>query len=51
VARFRRRRRHRSREGDTIAIFGAGIVLGLLATAQRRAFASRWIWLGGLAAC
>ena len=34
----------------TIAIFGAGVVLGLLATAQRRAFASRWIWLGGLAA-
>jgi uncharacterized membrane protein len=34
----------------TIAIFAAGIVLGLLATPQRRAFASRWIWLGGLAA-
>jgi hypothetical protein len=28
-------------------IFGAGIVLGLLLTTQRRGFASPWLWLGG----
>src|SRR5271166_6473393 len=34
----------------SIAVFGAGIVVGLLLTEQRRALLSRWIWLGGLAA-
>jgi Dolichyl-phosphate-mannose-protein mannosyltransferase len=34
----------------TIAIFGLGIVVGLLLTPQRRALLSKWIWLGGLAA-
>ena len=34
----------------TIAIFGLGMVVGLLLTEQRRAFLSQWIWLGGLAA-
>jgi hypothetical protein len=37
-------------EKYTIALFGAGIVIGLLLTAQRRHIASRWFWLGGLAA-
>ena len=32
------------------AIFGLGIVVGLLLTEQRRAFLNKWIWLGGLAA-
>jgi Dolichyl-phosphate-mannose-protein mannosyltransferase len=34
----------------TIAIFGLGIVVGLLLTAQRRAFLSPWIWMGGFVA-
>ena len=34
----------------SIAIFGAGIVIGLLLTVQRRVFLDKWIWLGGLAA-
>ncbi len=34
----------------SIAVFGAGIVVGLLLTEQRRAFRNKWIWLGGLAA-
>ena len=34
----------------SIAIFSAGIVVGLLLTEQRRAFLNKWIWLGGLAA-
>jgi len=34
----------------SIAIFGAGIVVGLLLTEQRRVLLSRWLWLGGLAA-
>jgi 4-amino-4-deoxy-L-arabinose transferase-like glycosyltransferase len=34
----------------TIAIFGLGIVVGLLLTEQRRVLLSKWIWLGGLAA-
>jgi hypothetical protein len=34
----------------TIAIFGLGIVVGLLLTPQRRVFLNKGIWLGGLAA-
>lgn len=34
----------------TIALFGLGIVVGLLLTEQRRVFLNPWIWLGGLAA-
>jgi len=37
-------------EKYSIALFGFGIVVGLLFTEQRRAFANRWIWLGGVAA-
>ncbi len=37
-------------EKYSIAIFGFGIVIGLLLTAQRRVFLKPWIWLGGLAA-
>jgi hypothetical protein len=37
-------------EKYTIALFGFGIVVGLLLTAQRRTFLNRWIWVGGLAA-
>jgi hypothetical protein len=37
-------------EKYSIAVFGLGIVVGLLLTEQRRAFAHKWIWLGGLAA-
>ncbi len=37
-------------EKYSIALFGFGIVVGLLLTAQRRAFLSPWMWLGGLAA-
>jgi hypothetical protein len=37
-------------EKYTIALFGFGIVVGLLLTAQRRVFLNKWIWLGGLAA-
>jgi Dolichyl-phosphate-mannose-protein mannosyltransferase len=37
-------------EKYTIALFGFGIVVGLLLTAQRRVFLDRWIWLGALAA-
>ncbi len=37
-------------EKYTIALFGLGIVIGLLLTAQRRVFADKWIWLGGLVA-
>jgi hypothetical protein len=31
----------------SVAFFGFGIVLGLLASEQRRQLASRWLWLGG----
>ena len=31
----------------SMMIFGAGIVLGLLLTSQRRLLASRWVWIGG----
>jgi hypothetical protein len=37
-------------EKYSIALFGFGIVVGLLLTEQRRAFANKWIWLGGVAA-
>ena len=37
-------------EKYTIAVFGLGIVIGLLLTEQRRAFLNKWIWLGGFAA-
>ena len=37
-------------EKYSIALFGFGIVVGLLLTEQRRVFANKWIWLGGLAA-
>ena len=37
-------------EKYSIALFGFGIVVGLLLTAQRRVFLNRWIWLGGIAA-
>ena len=37
-------------EKYSIALFGFGIVIGLLLCAQRRFFLNRWIWLGGLAA-
>jgi len=31
----------------SMAIFGGGIVLGLLLTSQRRLLANRWLWVGG----
>ena len=37
-------------EKYSIAVFGFGVVVGLLLTEQRRVFFSKWIWLGGLAA-
>src|SRR5271157_1429791 len=37
-------------EKYSIAIFGLGIVVGLLLTEQRRVILDKWIWLGGLAA-
>jgi hypothetical protein len=37
-------------EKYTIALFGFGIVAGLLLTEYRRVFFNRWIWLGGAAA-
>jgi len=37
-------------EKYSIALFGFGIVIGLLLTAQRRVFLNPWIWIGGLAA-
>ncbi len=37
-------------EKYSIAVFGFGMVIGLLLTAQRRVFLSPWIWFGGLAA-
>jgi hypothetical protein len=33
-----------------IAVFGFGVVLGLLLTRERRAFLNKWIWFGGAAA-
>ena len=37
-------------EKYSIALFGFGIVVGLLLTGQQRVFLNKWIWLGGLAA-
>jgi hypothetical protein len=37
-------------EKYTIALFCAGIVIGLLLTEQRKVFLNKWIWLGGTAA-
>jgi 4-amino-4-deoxy-L-arabinose transferase-like glycosyltransferase len=37
-------------EKYSITLFGFGMVIGLLLTAQRRAFLSPWMWLSGLAA-
>jgi hypothetical protein len=37
-------------EKYSIAVFGFGIVVGLLLTPQRRVFLNPWIWMGGLAA-
>ncbi len=37
-------------EKYSIAVFGLGIVVGLLLTPQRLVFLNKWIWLGGLAA-
>jgi len=37
-------------EKYSIAVFGFGIVVGLLLTPQRRVFLTPWIWLCGLAA-
>jgi hypothetical protein len=37
-------------EKYSIALFGFGIVVGLLLTPQRRVFLNPWIWLGGAAA-
>jgi asparagine N-glycosylation enzyme membrane subunit Stt3 len=37
-------------EKYSIAVFGFGMVIGLLLTAQRRVFLNPWIWFGGLAA-
>jgi hypothetical protein len=37
-------------EKYSIALFGLGMVVGLLLTAQRRVFLSPWIWIGGIAA-
>ncbi len=31
----------------TMALVGFGLVVGLLATRERRHFASRWLWMGG----
>jgi hypothetical protein len=37
-------------EKYTIALFGFGIVVGLLLTEQRRLLLDKWLWLGGIAA-
>ncbi|MGA8272891.1 MAG: glycosyltransferase family 39 protein [Candidatus Sulfotelmatobacter sp.] len=37
-------------EKYSIALFGFGMVIGLLLTEQRRVFLNFWIWLGGVAA-
>jgi len=37
-------------EKYSIAVFGFGIVIGLLLTSQRKLFLNKWLWLGGLAA-
>ena len=37
-------------EKYSIAVLGFGVAVGLILTEQRRALASRWLWLGGAAA-
>jgi hypothetical protein len=37
-------------EKYSIAVFGLAMVIGLSLTEQRRAFANKWIWMGGAAA-
>lgn len=37
-------------EKYSIAVFGLGMVIGLLLTENRRVFLNRWIWIGGAAA-
>ncbi len=37
-------------EKYSIAFFGFALIVGLLVSEHRRAFANKWIWLGGLAA-
>jgi|HubBroStandDraft_2_1064218.scaffolds.fasta_scaffold03218_8 hypothetical protein len=37
-------------EKYSISVFGFGIVIGLLLTAQRRFLLNKWMWLGGVAA-
>jgi hypothetical protein len=37
-------------EKYTIAVFGLGVIVGLLLTEQRRTFLNPWIWFGGLTA-
>ncbi|PWT90629.1 MAG: hypothetical protein C5B55_09405 [Blastocatellia bacterium] len=37
-------------EKYSIAVFGFGIVVGLLLTKERRFFLNKWLWLGGVAA-
>jgi len=37
-------------EKYTIAVFGLGIVIGLLLTEQRRVFLNKWIWIGAAVA-
>jgi hypothetical protein len=37
-------------EKYTIALFGFGIVVGLILTEQRRTLFNKWLWLGGFAA-
>ena len=37
-------------EKYSIAVFGLGIVVGLLLTEHRRVFLNKWIWIGGIAA-
>lgn len=34
----------------SMAVFGFGVVVGLLLTKERKAFASKWIWIAGLIA-
>jgi 4-amino-4-deoxy-L-arabinose transferase-like glycosyltransferase len=37
-------------EKYSIAVFGLGMVIGLLLTEQRRVFLNKWMWIGGAAA-
>jgi hypothetical protein len=37
-------------EKYSIAVFGCGVIVGLLLTQQRRVLFNKWIWIGGLAA-